>query len=141
MPINPTPTIPILTISVFPLLFDVYGFAPFSRIACFAPFFRIPGAFPGALATILSGAKPTGHLGERSCLSGLTGSATSAPSLAHPRGRSLPHLPGLVRLPDPPPAFDLQGGQPAPAVAEGVDALEIPQVENFSVLLRRVADD
>src|SRR6516164_7171022 len=79
---NPTPTIPILTISVFPLLFDSYGFAPFSRFACFAPFFRIPGAFPGALATILSGAKPTGHLGERSCLSGLTGSATSAPSLA-----------------------------------------------------------
>src|SRR5262245_22114873 len=65
MPINPTPTIPILTISVFPLFFDVYGFAPFSQLACFSPFFRIPGAFPGALATILSGAEPTGHLGGR----------------------------------------------------------------------------
>src|SRR5262249_47815896 len=111
MPINPTPTIPILTTSVFPLLFGVYGFAPFSRLACFAPFFRIPGAFPGAFAIILSRAKPTGHFGERSCPSGLTGSATSAPSLARPRGRSLPQLPGLIRLPDPPPTFGLQGGQ------------------------------
>jgi hypothetical protein len=36
MPINPTPTIPIRTIAVFPLLFTAYGFAPFSRLACFA---------------------------------------------------------------------------------------------------------
>ena len=42
---------------------------------------------------------------------------------------SLPQLPGLIRLPDPPPTFDLQGGQPAPAVAEGVDALEVAQVQ------------
>src|SRR5262249_47917045 len=131
MPINPTPAIPILTISVFPLLFDVYGFAPFSRFACFAPFFRIPDAFPGALATILSGANRKGHWGKRSGLPGLPVSATSAPSLAPPRGRSLPHPPRLVRLPRTPPTYDLQGGQPAPAVAEGVDALEVAQVQNL----------
>ena len=52
-----------------------------------------------------------------------------------------PQLPGLVRLPDTPPAFDLQASQPAPAVAEGVDALEVAQVQNLPVLLGRVADD
>ena len=63
----------------------------------------------------------------------------------HPVGdkphHSLPWLPGLVRLSDPPPAFDLQGGQPAPAVVEGVDALEVAQVQKLPVLLRSVADD
>jgi hypothetical protein len=58
-----------------------------------------------------------------------------------PSGHSLPQLPGLIRLPDPPPTFDLQGGQPAPAVAEGVDALEVAQVQKLPVLLQRVADD
>ena len=58
-----------------------------------------------------------------------------------PSGHSLPQLPGLIRLPDPPPTFDLQGGQPAPAVVEGVDALEVAQVQKLPVLLRSVADD
>src|SRR5262245_9958550 len=47
----------------------------------------------------------------------------------------------LVRLPHPPPAFDLQGRPQAPAVAEGVDALEVAQVQKLPVLLRSVADD
>jgi hypothetical protein len=37
MPMNPIPTIPIRTIVVFPLLSAFYGFAPFSRFACFSP--------------------------------------------------------------------------------------------------------
>ena len=51
------------------------------------------------------------------------------------------HHPRLVRLPNLPPTFDFQGGQPALAVAERVDALEVAQVQNLPVLLRRVADD
>src|SRR5262245_16884545 len=88
--------------------------------------------------------------GGRGCATNLTSCATkardglSAFGCLHPlcpSGHSLPQLPGLIRLPDPLPTFDLQGGQPAPAVAEGVDALEVAQVQKLPVLLRRVADD
>jgi hypothetical protein len=37
MPINPTPTIPIRTIAVFPLFSRAYGIAPFSWFARFSP--------------------------------------------------------------------------------------------------------
>ena len=51
--------------------------------------------------------------------------------------RSVP-LP--VRLPDFP-AVDVQRRQPAAAVAEGVDADDVAEVEDFADLLRGVADD
>src|SRR5262249_28799702 len=56
------------------------------------------------------------------------------------RQPALPHLPLLVGLPVAARAH-VQGGQPAPTVAVGVDADEMPQVEDLPALLRRVADD
>jgi hypothetical protein len=56
-----------------------------------------------------------------------------------PMGRSAPpppHSPATAAA-----TFDFQGGQPSPAVAKRVDALEVAQVQNLPVLLRRVADD
>lgn len=46
----------------------------------------------------------------------------------------------LVRLPEIP-RIHFQGGQPPATVAEGVDALQEAEVEDFSVLLGRVADN
>ena len=47
----------------------------------------------------------------------------------------------LARSPATPAGFDLQGRQPAPAVAKRVDALEVAQVQDVAAFLRRVADD
>ena len=47
-------------------------------------------------------------------------------------GFEQPHLPRRVRLPDLP-GPDLQGRQPAPAVAEGVDALQVAQVGTWAL--------
>ena len=51
-----------------------------------------------------------------------------------------PHPPFPVRLPDLP-GPHVQRRQPAAAVAVGVDALQVAEVEDLAALLRRVADD
>src|SRR5690242_6382922 len=60
--------------------------------------------------------------------------------LSAPSASNLTQLPHPVRLPDllgP----GLQRRQPAAPVAEGVDALEVAQVEDLPALLGRVAHD
>src|SRR5262249_36495457 len=49
-------------------------------------------------------------------------------------------LPAQLRLPDLT-RVDFQRRQPAPSVAERVDALHAAQIQNLAARLRRVADD
>ena len=60
--------------------------------------------------------------------------------LPSPLSLRLSPLAPLVRLPHLP-AADVQRRQPAVAVAPGVDALEVAEVEDLAALLRGVADD
>src|ERR1700722_9521130 len=50
-----------------------------------------------------------------------------------------PHFAFFVRLP-PSSRTNFQGSQPATTMAIGVDADEVPEVENFSTLLWRMPD-